>query len=90
MNMPGFWIYQGCKYTSGSEYSKVLNWPGLVNMPEHAGICMNMSKSAWMTFVLLDSLVIPCLLECMVTYFNEVDSLKEYSSWKYLIFFILD
>ena len=28
LNIPGFWIYQGHEYASGSEYTRVLNKPG--------------------------------------------------------------
>ena len=60
--MPGFWIYQGTEYTSSSDYTRVLNVPGLQhgdipwlhrvwNMPEwkflsNFWICLNMLEYA--------------------------------------------
>ena len=71
LNMPqtGFWI---CQVYTGS-------WLCL-NMPKYAGICLSMPKSARMTFALHDPIVIPCLLEWVVTYFNEAYSLKEHNA----------
>ena len=46
-------------------------------MPDYTRICVNMAKSALMAFVLHVPIVIHCLLECLVTYFNEVYSLKK-------------
>ena len=40
-------------------------------MSEYARIYVNMPKSARMAFVLYFPILIPCLLECVVTYFNE-------------------
>ena len=57
-----------------------------LNNPEYGGIYTNMSKSAWMPFVLHVPIVIPGLLECIVTYFNNVYSLKAvFLKGKYLI-----
>ena len=39
-----------------------------------------MPKSAQMAFVLHVPIVIPCLVECVVSYFNEVFSLKEHEA----------
>ena len=41
-----------------------------LNMPEYARICMNMPKSAWIAFVSHVLILISCLLECEITYFN--------------------
>ena len=41
-------------------------------MHDYARICVNTPRSAWMAFAIL------CLLECVITYFNEVNSLKEH------------
>ena len=67
---------------SDFEYTWVLNMPGLIrfwlclnnswtclNMPGYAKICMNMPKSACMAFLLFP-IIIPCLPECMINYFN--------------------
>ena len=70
LNLPGFWIRVRVLNISGlhrvlnmSEYS----W---LCLAEYAWICLNMPKSAWMAFVLYFSIVISCLLEGVVTYFN--------------------
>ena len=65
LNMPEFWIYQGSEYASCFEYNRVLNMTVLhriQNMPDYVWICLNMSayvgigvnlsKSAWIVFVL--------------------------------------
>ena len=41
-----------------------------LNMSEYAGIRVNMPKSALMAFVLYLPIVIPCLVEHVVTYYN--------------------
>ena len=50
-----------------------LNLPKYVwicpNMPEYVCIGMNMSKFMWLALVLQFSTIIPCLLECVITYF---------------------
>ena len=43
-----------------------------MNMPEYDRICANMPKSTWMAFALHVRIVIPYLLEHMVTYFVKV------------------
>ena len=70
LNLPGFWIRVRVLNISGlhrvlnmSEYS----W---LCLAEYAWICLNIPKSAWMAFVLYFSIVISCLLEGVVTYFN--------------------
>ena len=116
LNKPGFWIYQGSEYASGSEFIRVTQgseyaWICLImfgwiclDMPEYAGICVNMPKSAWIAFVLYFPIVIPCLLEGVVTYFNVFTKLEVlvwmkmrlfswrdtiwFSSCKYFIWFL--
>ena len=75
-------IYQG---NTHSEYARALNIQSLqrvLNMVDYAYvyICLNMPKSAWMAFVLHVPIAIPCLVECKVTYFNKVSSLKEHEA----------
>ena len=43
--MPGFWIYQGSEYATGSEFAKVLNVPGFWIYQRYTGfwICLNIS-----------------------------------------------
>ena len=63
-------------------HQAVLNlgpWIRLI-MSKYARICVNMPKSASVAFVLHVPIVITCLLECMVTYFIEVYSLKEHEA----------
>ena len=60
--------------TQGFQYA----WIGLndswtsQNIPELAGICMNMLKTAWMTFYVFVPISIVCLLERVVTYFRDL------------------
>ena len=49
-----------------------------LSMPEYPGILVNIPKSGWMSFVSHVFIVIPCPLECLVTYFNEYFSLKRH------------
>ena len=49
----------------------------LLNMPEYQGVWANMAKSAFKAFVLQVPLVIPCELQRVVTYFNEVYKLRD-------------
>ena len=77
-----FWIYQGSEYVrvrQGSQYAWIClimsGWICL-DMSEFAGICVNMSKSAWIAFALYFSIVIPCLREGVVTYFNIFTKLE--------------
>ena len=55
-------------------------------MPASVTICANLLKSAWMTFVLLFPIIIPCLLERMVIYFKVYAKLEDVFL-KRLIFF---
>ena len=76
-----FWIFLGSEYerfTQGLEYTWIIPeyaWSSL-NMLEYARICMKMPKFAWMAFVLYTIIVIPGLLEHVVTCVNEVYCLK--------------
>ena len=102
----GLWfsICKGSEYgsfTQSPRYAWIIPECALIclNMREYVRICVNMPKSAWSVSVFHVPIVIPCLIENVVTYFNEVCSLKEhetveetkidffYSSWKYLICF---
>ena len=74
---PWFSICKGSEYArviQGSEYARIclINGSALIylNMPEYAGICVNMPKSAKKAFALHFPAVIPCLLERAITYFN--------------------
>ena len=40
------------------------------NIPEYTRICVNMSKSAWMAFILHFPIVIRCQFARVITYFN--------------------
>ena len=53
-----------------------------MNIPENADICVNMPKSARMAFVLYFAIVIPCLLERVLTYFNVYTKLEVFSEGK--------
>ena len=110
LNIPGFsvwlwfWIFQGSEYFSFTQSSEnawiYLNnsWKGS-NMSEYAGICANISKWTWIGFILHFLIVIHCLLEQVVIYFNVHKKLGTwkclleetnfhffYSSWKYVVF----
>ena len=52
--------------------------PGWIflDMSEYTGICVNFPKFAWMAFVLYFPIVIPCLLESVVSYFNVYTKLE--------------
>ena len=105
LNIPGFWIYQVSEYagfTQDSEYAWIIPeyaWKRLI-MLEYTWVCLNQPEGLFFHVFF----VIPCLLEHVVTYFNEVCSLKErkaiflktqnliffFSSWKCVIcFFVL-
>ena len=88
-------------------FAKFLRTPFLQNTSWRIllEIWVNIPKSAWLVFVLHVPIVIPSLLEPLVTYFNhncqKRNDRKEcfndfgffYCSWKYLIFefsFVLD
>ena len=56
------------------ELHRVLSMPEYawicLNMIEYVGICKNIPKSASLPFLFRFPIVIPCLLERVVTYFN--------------------
>ena len=47
-----------------------------LNMPEYEGVWANMAKSVFKAFVLHVPVVIPCEIQRVVTYFNEVYKLR--------------
>ena len=69
-------------------------------MLKYVKIGMDVPKSTCMDFALHVHIVIPCLLECMINFFNKSHSLKEHETvfltenvilfvgWKYLICFL--
>ena len=57
-------------------------------MPEYADICVNMPKSAWMAFVLYFPIVIPRLIERVLTYFNVYTKLELLVFRKMMLFFV--
>ena len=111
LSKPGFWISQV------SEYTKVLNMHLVMNLPgfwvhvwfwicqgsEYVRVTLG-SEYAWIAFVLYFPIVIPCLLEGVVTYFNVFTKLEVlfwmkmrlfswrdtawFSSFKYFIWFL--
>ena len=69
------------------------NWICLI-LSEYAAICTNMPKSAWMAFALDFSIVIPCLLERVITYFDVYAKLEvlvwrkmRLFSWEHTVWF---
>ena len=60
-------MLQGSEYASGSEYT---------SGSEYAWARLNMLKSVRIDFILYFLIVIPCLLERMVTYFNVYTKLE--------------
>ena len=81
-----FWIFHGSKYASNSQYVRVWNMSGLqrvVNMPDYSWICM---KSVFLQV----PIVIPCLLERVITWFNKIYSLQylRLFSWIHKIYFL--
>ena len=65
-------MLQGSEYASGSEYT---------SGSEYAWARLNMLKSVRIDFILYFLIVIPCLLERMVTYFNVYTKLEVFV-WK--------
>ena len=56
-------VWQGSKYASGSEYSRVTQGSQYAwIIPEYAGIRVNKPKTTWMAFDLHFPVKIPCLL----------------------------
>ena len=92
LNIPGSWIWFWFSICQSFEYARFTqslicmnnSWMWLV-MPEYVWICWNMCEYAqiclnlpeWLLFV---AIIIPCLFECVVTYFNPVYSLKEHKA----------
>ena len=84
--------YASSSQCQGSEYARFTQGPEYVwiihefarlclNMSEYTWICQNMCEYAYIClngFCLLVLIVILCLLECMVAYFNKVHHLKEH------------
>ena len=61
-------------------------------MLEYVGICVNLSKTAWMDFYMFFPILTVSLLERMVNYFNKVYSIKKWGYFpedKSLIFSIV-
>ena len=87
LNIPGFWIHQGFEYsrvTQGSEHAWIFlnnSWIYLI-MPQYAWLFVNMLTSAWLDFVSHIPIVISCLLEREVTYFNY--SHQKQKNWKFV------
>ena len=75
-----FWIYQDFQYagvTWDSDYASVCQnnfWTSL-SMAKYAWMCLNLPK--WLLFYF--PIIIPCLLERMVTYFNIYILTRSYS-----------
>ena len=89
LNFPGFWICQG--YTGFWICLNISDWIYL-DLSEYAAICANMAKSAWMAFVLYFPIIIPSLLERVVTFFNVYTKLgvcrkMRLFSWRHPIWF---
>ena len=80
-----FWIYHGSEYhrvTQGSEYALIIPeyaWLWL-NMPTYACICVNKPRSTWMALVLHFPLVMHCLFERMVTFFQTSHETRKMGS----------
>ena len=67
LNMTGLWICQN------SGYARALNmwgWHRVLKFTEYAGISVNLLQCDEMVFVLHSLIVIPCLLEWVINYFN--------------------
>ena len=94
LNMQGFWTYQSSEYASGSEDARVLNMSGLtgfwicLNMSDY--VWLNMPGYVWMAFVLYFPIVIPCLLERVLTYFNAYTKLEVLVLRKMMLFLVGD
>ena len=59
-------------------------------MLEYADICVNIPKSARTAFVLYFPIVIPCLLERVLTYFNAYTKLEVLVLRKMMLFLVGD
>ena len=70
-------------------FDRVLNIPEyFLNMPEYEGIWTNMAKSTYKAFVLHVPLVIPCELERVITYYNEVYNLRGIKLFQICCYFL--
>ena len=93
LNLPRLWINQGSEYV---RLHRVLNMPEYVcvimpgwicmGMSEYANICVHMPKSAWMAFALYFPIVMPCLLERVLTYFNVCTKLEVFVLRRMMLF----
>ena len=87
LSMSRFWICKG--YTGFGISLDSPEW--FRNMPECAGICVNMPKTVWMAFYVFVPVLILFLRERVATYFNEI-YIKEWGYFleeKNLIFSVL-
>ena len=81
----GFCIYHG------SKYFRVPNMPEYVWMiPGYAWLCLNVPKSLWIPFALPLTIVIPYPKEPYTVFLESKNLIYFYSSWKYLILFVLE
>ena len=74
------WICQSSEYVSHSKYVRVLNMLGLhrvlnvleqfPNMSDYAWICLKIPEHGGMCLNTLFPIIISCVLECVITYFN--------------------
>ena len=70
-------------------FDRVLNIPEyFLNMPEYEGIWTNMAKSTYKAFVLHVPVVIPCELERVITYYNEVYNLRDIKLFQICCYFL--
>ena len=70
-------------------FDRVLNIPEyFLNMPEYEGIWTNMAKSTCKAFVLHVHVVIPCELERVITYYNEVYNLRGIKLFQICCYFL--
>ena len=70
-------------------FDRVLNIPEyFLNMPEYEGIWTNMAKSTYKAFVLHVPVVIPCELERVITYYNEVYNLRGIKLFQICCYFL--
>ena len=82
-----FWINQSSEYAGVTQNICLNNFWTCQNISKYVSMCLNLFE--WLLFYFL--IVIPCLLECMVTYFIVYMKLDFfYSSWKNLICFLFD
>ena len=80
LNIPGFLIYYG------SECARVTKCFEYVwTIPGYDWLCLNVSKSVWMAFVLHLPIVIPYLKELYTVFLESKNLFFSYSSCKFLI-----